>query len=65
MKYHSMRHSYATRLFEAGQPIKTVQMLLGHKDIATTMNIYTHVMPEQKSAAAESINDLFKSVQQK
>lgn len=59
MKFHSTRHSYATRLFEAGVPIKTVQSLLGHKDIATTMNIYTHVMPEQKSAAAESINNIF------
>ena len=59
IKYHSLRHTYATRLFERGVPIKTVQALLGHKDITTTMNIYTHVMPEQKSHAAESINDLF------
>ncbi len=59
IKYHSLRHTYATRLFEAGVPIKTVQALLGHSDISTTMNIYTHVMPEQKSIAAERINNLF------
>lgn len=59
IKYHSLRHTYATRLFEAGVPIKTVQALLGHSDISTTMNIYTHVMPEQKAQAAESINSLF------
>ncbi len=44
--FHSLRHTYATRLFENNVPIKTIQALLGHKDIATTMNIYTHVMPE-------------------
>ncbi len=59
IKFHSLRHTYATRLFEAGVPIKTVQALMGHNDIATTMNIYTHVMPEQKSQAAAKINNLF------
>ena len=59
IKYHSLRHTYATRLFEAGVPIKTVQALLGHKDMTTTMNIYTHVMPEQKTQAVDKINSLF------
>lgn len=47
-KFHSIRHTYATRLFESGVPIKTVQSLMGHADIQTTMNIYTHVMKEKK-----------------
>ena len=59
MPFHALRHTYATRLFEAGVPVKTVQVLMGHKDIATTMNIYTHVMPEEKSKAADKINNLF------
>jgi integrase len=59
MKFHSLRHTYATRLFEVGVPIKTVQALLGHTDITTTMNIYTHVMPEQMDMAADKINALF------
>lgn len=57
--FHSTRHTYATRLFEAGVPIKTVQTLLGHSKISTTMDIYTHVMPEKKCQDVEKINYLF------
>ena len=59
VKFHSLRHTYATRLFEKGVQLKTVQKLLGHSSIEITADIYTHVMDSEKISAVQKLNDLF------
>jgi len=53
---HQIRHGYATALFEAGIDPKTAQVLLGHAQLSTTMDIYTHVRDEVIQAAAARMN---------
>lgn len=50
---HHFRHSHASLLLQAGVPIKEVSERLGHKDIKITLDIYTHVMPEEAEKTAE------------
>jgi len=57
---HSLRHTFATRLLEEGVSLKVVSDLLGHEDISTTGNTYSHVHPKMKTAAANEINSLLK-----
>ncbi len=53
-----LRHTHATLLLEVGTPAKVVQERLGHTDIATTMNIYSHVTPTMQRSAADRFAEL-------
>ncbi len=59
LKYHGLRHTFATRCIESNCDYKTVSVLLGHANITTTLNLYVHPNMEQKKRC---INKLFKSL---
>jgi integrase len=59
-KPHTMRHTCASLLLEAGEELKNVQELLGHSRIAVTADIYAHVLEKSKKKALNRLNGLIK-----
>lgn len=59
LKFHGLRHSFATRCIESRCDYKTVSVILGHANISTTLNLYVHPNMEQKK---KCIDKMFKSL---
>ncbi len=55
LKFHGLRHSFATRCIESNCDYKTVSVLLGHSNISTTLNLYVHPNMEHKKKAIEKM----------
>ena len=59
LKFHGLRHSFATRCIESNCDYKTVSVLLGHSNISTTLDLYVHPNMEQKK---KCIDKMFKGL---
>ena len=55
---HSFRHTHATLLGEVGESLCTAQAILGHSDLKTTLNVYTHAIPESRKRAVDKVAGL-------
>lgn len=55
ISWHSFRHANGTWIGEVGESVKTVQAILGHSDLETTLNIYMHVIPDSQRRAVERV----------
>ena len=60
---HTYRHTFATMLLEENVNPKIVQELLGHRDVETTLNTYSHVLPESLNQVATLLETLYKNTQ--
>lgn len=56
LKFHGLRHSFATRCIEGKCDYKTVSVILGHSNISTTLNLYVHPNLEQKKKCINQMN---------
>ena len=59
IRFHNLRHSPATLLLSKGVHPKVVQEILGHSEISTTMDTYSHVLPTMQKHAMNELNDIF------
>lgn len=59
---HALRHTFATRCFEAGIAPKTVQKYLGHSSIAITLDIYTHVTKDKAKEDMNKLEEFYKNI---
>ncbi len=59
IKFHALRHTFATRALEAGMDIKVLSSLLGHAQASTTLNFYAHALPDHKKDSMEKMSTFY------
>ena len=64
VRLHDLRHYVATRLLTAGVDVRTVAGRLGHRNPSTTLNVYSHFVPETDQEAAETLGRIFEDASQ-
>lgn len=65
IKFHALRHTFASINIENGVDVKTISDILGHSDIAITLKTYTHTTQKAKERAIEKFNNMFKTKEEK
>ena len=61
IRFHDLRHTFATMLLEAGEHPKVVSEMLGHSSITITLDIYSHVLPSMQAKAAAKLNGILEA----
>ena len=61
IRFHDLRHSFATLTLEAGVDVKTVSHMLGHTDAGFTMNTYMHVTDDMQKNAADKMKEVIEN----
>lgn len=60
LRFHDLRHTYASLLLANGAPMKYVQHQLGHSSIKMTMDLYTHLLPEVNEQCVNLLDNIVK-----
>ena len=63
--FHSLRHTHASWCLASGVDLKTLSERLGHADPATTLRIYSHLLPGRDRGAAEAFGDALRTIEQR
>jgi Phage integrase family len=61
IRLHDLRHFQATMLLRSGVPVKNVSRRIGHRDAATTLNVYAHALEDVDREAADAVGGLLRS----
>ena len=62
LRFHDLRHTFATASLEHGMDVKTLSTIIGHVSSSTTLNIYTHVTGDMQKRASEIVGGFMENI---